>query len=385
MNGEMKEMLNKKSYELCNNCGKYGHLYKHCKIPITSFGVIMFRINQGIREYLMIRRNDTLGYIDFMRGKYIVSDHNYVLNMIKQMTEKEKQEILEHSFDTLWYQLWSPRTQGVQDPSLNDSGLRPTSFVSFLPPSATGNTPNNFELRPTSFVSFLPPSATGNIPGVLPDLSLLEGKGSGNRRVPEAQGLSKQYKTEESGSRSKFTSLKESGVIKTLLEESNQGVQWKEPEWGFPTGRRNYQEKDYECALRETMEETGYPVHEMKNVKNILPYEEIFLGSNYKSYKHKYYLMYMDFVNTTPLPAFDCSEVSAMEWKTYEKCMCDIRPYNVEKKQMLTNIERTLNLYIFVPSGVFCCSNTCIRSYTCILPEGRVSKGTVGSLGRFPW
>ena len=126
----------------------------------------------------------------------------------------------------------------------------------------------------------------------MPDLSLLEGKGSGNRRVPEAQGLSKQYKTEESGSRSKFTSLKESGVFQTLLEESNQGVQWKEPEWGFPTGRRNYQEKDYECALRETMEETGYPVHEMKNVKNILPYEEIFLGSNYKSYKHKYYLIF---------------------------------------------------------------------------------------------
>jgi len=54
----------------CNNCGKYGHLYHQCKTPITSFGIIVFRIKNDIPQYLMIRRKDTLGYIDFMRGKY---------------------------------------------------------------------------------------------------------------------------------------------------------------------------------------------------------------------------------------------------------------------------------------------------------------------------
>ena len=67
---ETRNLSHNKTNELCNNCGKYGHLYKHCKIPITSFGVIIFRMNRGQREYLMIRRKDTLGYIDFMRGKY---------------------------------------------------------------------------------------------------------------------------------------------------------------------------------------------------------------------------------------------------------------------------------------------------------------------------
>ena len=33
---------------------------------------------------------------------------------------------------------------------------------------------------------------------------------------------------------------------------------WKTPEWGFPKGRRNYQENDLACALREFQEETGY-------------------------------------------------------------------------------------------------------------------------------
>ena len=36
-------MYNKKNI-FCNNCGKIGHLFHQCKIPITSIGVITFRI-----------------------------------------------------------------------------------------------------------------------------------------------------------------------------------------------------------------------------------------------------------------------------------------------------------------------------------------------------
>ena len=32
--------------------------------------------------------------------------------------------------------------------------------------------------------------------------------------------------------------------LNTLIEESKQYTLWKEPEWGFPKGRREYQEKD---------------------------------------------------------------------------------------------------------------------------------------------
>jgi 8-oxo-dGTP pyrophosphatase MutT (NUDIX family) len=257
--------------ELCNNCGKYGHLYKHCKVPITSFGVIVFRTHpEHGREYLMIRRKDTLGYIDFMRGKYHVNDSYYILNMMVQMTQHEKQGLLDHPFETLWCRLWN----------------------------------------------------------VDPDTS--------------TPSLSKQYKSEEAGSKAKFNLLKARGTLHKLIQESNRGAVWEEPEWGFPKGRRNYQEKDYECALREMTEETGFPVHKMKNIKNILPYEEIFLGSNYKSYKHKYYLMFMDFADTVNMSRFDHAEVSDMKWKTFEQCMTDIRSYNVEKKRILTHIEYLL-------------------------------------------
>ena len=53
----------------CNNCGKQGHLYHQCKLPITSNGIIAFRKNKTSElEYLMICRKDSLGYIDLIRG-----------------------------------------------------------------------------------------------------------------------------------------------------------------------------------------------------------------------------------------------------------------------------------------------------------------------------
>ena len=126
---------------------------------------------------------------------------------------------------------------------------------------------------------------------------------------------------------------------------NNSTTTWQEPEWGFPKGRRDYQEKDIDCAIREFEEETGYSKTHIKIVENVIPYEEIFFGSNYKAYKHKYYLAYMkDHIDI--LNKFQRSEVSKLEWKTYEECINSIRPYNIEKKIMLNKIDTVLNNYL---------------------------------------
>ena len=39
------------------------------------------------------------------------------------------------------------------------------------------------------------------------------------------------------------------------------------------------------------------------------------------------------------------SEVKNMRWLTYDECMNVIRPYNVEKKNMLTSINDTLHTF----------------------------------------
>jgi len=251
-------------------------------MPILSIGTIVFKevpssIIKEISsdkqiEFLMIRRNHSFGFMDFMRGKYSIYNKDFLLNLFNEMTDYEKNMILTRDFKELWDYLWNNR----------DSSL--------------------------------------------------------------------QYRQEQSISEEKFNSLN-AGIffqnifysIKSIIEEST--THWTEPEWGFPKGRRNNYERDYDCALREFREETGYSINSLKNIENIMPFEEIFTGSNYKSYKNKYFLLKMLSVTPKLVDHFDKSEVSKMEWKTYEECIDCIRPYNLEKKQLLTNIYEALNTY----------------------------------------
>ena len=61
----------------CNNCGKNGHLYYQCKKPIISAGIILFKKRPKI-QFLLICRKDSLGYVDFMRGKYNIYNPSYI-------------------------------------------------------------------------------------------------------------------------------------------------------------------------------------------------------------------------------------------------------------------------------------------------------------------
>ena len=109
-----------------------------------------------------------------------------------------------------------------------------------------------------------------------------------------------------------------------MINESNYKFCYEEPEWGFPKGRRNYQEKDLICALREFHEETGYDKSQIKIIQNLLPIEEIYTGSNYKSYKHKYFIGQID-SNLSPLTNFGIESI--VEWKSLEDTINLIRNY----------------------------------------------------------
>ena len=260
-----------KEYNFCNNCGKHGHLFHQCKNPITSIGLIVFN-NSNELTYLMIKRKDSLGYVDFMRGKYPLFNKRYLLNIINEMTETEKNNLLNKDFNTLWKDLWG-------------------------------------------------------------------------------EHIGAQYRSEEKTSKEKFTILK-SGInlpystynLESLINESEN--LWKEPEWGFPKGRRNYQEKDLTCALREFEEETGCSKNSLKLIQNVLPIEELFTGSNYKSYKHKYYLAFME-KNNKEFLDYQKSEVSEVKWVSYKECFNLIRPYNIEKKDTLQRVNKILTTYYF--------------------------------------
>jgi 8-oxo-dGTP pyrophosphatase MutT (NUDIX family) len=161
-----------------------------------------------------------------------------------------------------------------------------------------------------------------------------------------------QYKNEELSSSKKMDLIRngviindENVTLKSIVENSK--TEWNETEWEFPKGRRNNKEKDLECALREFEEETGISKNKISVVENILPFEEIFIGTNHKSYKHKYFLAYMEEENEemADLEHYQVTEVSKIEWKTIDKCLESIRPYNLEKKKLITNINKVLEEY----------------------------------------
>ena len=83
-----------KSYNFCNNCGMQGHVYHSCKIPITSIGIVAFKNTDVGPKYLMICRKDSLGFVDFMRGKYQINNKDYLINIINEMTLREKYKII---------------------------------------------------------------------------------------------------------------------------------------------------------------------------------------------------------------------------------------------------------------------------------------------------
>jgi hypothetical protein len=45
------------------------------------------------------------------------------------------------------------------------------------------------------------------------------------------------------------------------------------------------------------------------------------------------------------LDNYQVTEVSKIEWKTLDNCIESIRPYNLEKKKLITNINKVLQEY----------------------------------------
>lgn len=78
------------------------------KRPITSYGIIAYKeIQEGEYQFLIIRRKDTMGYIDILRGKYPSKDTDkHIQILLEEITNGEKKRLVELSFEELWDDLW---------------------------------------------------------------------------------------------------------------------------------------------------------------------------------------------------------------------------------------------------------------------------------------
>ena len=142
-NNYEKTITIKKNF-YCTNCNKKGHVYKNCLEPIISNGIIGIYIDNFDKEsfdnlekyislnlypslrlkkninfeyqylknensnikFLMIQRKNSLGYLEFIRGRYDETNNQSINYIFEQMTQNEIQDILTKDFDFLWNDLW---------------------------------------------------------------------------------------------------------------------------------------------------------------------------------------------------------------------------------------------------------------------------------------
>ena len=62
--------------------------------------------NPTATSVLMVKRKDSMAYMEFIRGKYEPSDTEYIQRLMKNMTKQEQERIVNSDLDTLWTTLW---------------------------------------------------------------------------------------------------------------------------------------------------------------------------------------------------------------------------------------------------------------------------------------
>jgi 8-oxo-dGTP pyrophosphatase MutT (NUDIX family) len=297
----------------CTNCGNKGHEYLNCNFPTTSMGIILikfdflmeellsqlveeknskeldlkgiqFRFGKDIEtfaklkdkiQFLMIQRKHTLGFIEFVRGRYKTDNIDGIIFLFQQMTKEEITKIGSMTFDELWSDFW------------NDS-----------------------------------------------EKKLL-------------------YEKEYIKSKAKFDKLKEQNVeaeeVGLSFYVKNVNPTWETPEWGFPKGRRNKNETDLECAIREFEEESGLYKDDYMILSHIKPLIEEFIGTNGIRYRHIYYVA-ISRTNTVPKlnleNLFQKGEVGDIRYFDHDGATKTIRPYHVERKKLLSKLFYFMMEYI---------------------------------------
>lgn len=81
------------------------------KRPVSSYGLVAFQCSPSFHiRYLVIRRKNSMGFMDLIRGRYCHQEVDSIVRVyLTEMTSAEREMLLAKSFDQLWDIIWSNR------------------------------------------------------------------------------------------------------------------------------------------------------------------------------------------------------------------------------------------------------------------------------------
>jgi len=148
-------------------------------------------------------------------------------------------------------------------------------------------------------------------------------------------------------SKIKFSILNDNNFLRNYIT-SIKSV-YNEQEWGFPKGRRKMRENDMDCAIREFYEETRIKKEDLEIIVNIIPFEEIFFGTNGIMYKHLYYIAKCNNADVSIKIDNDCveqiREIRAIKWYNYNDVISHIKIYNTERIELFKFANKKISEY----------------------------------------
>lgn len=263
----------KKNYNPCQNCGFKGHHIRHCPNPITSLGIILHTDCEKDKKYLLVRRKNTIGFVEFIRGKYAINDICYITQLFNVMTDTEINLIQEKDFGFLWEFLW-------MDKKFNKGGNK---------------VKRDYQSAHDKFEKIK--------------------KGYGDKNL-SIQG---------------FINKKTNFYI--------------EQEWGFPKGRRNFYENNFNAAEREFIEETNIKSEDILCTPESKIFEETYISYDNIEYKNIYYLAQYKgdgkfSIDKSKHEQF--TEISNIKFLTFKQVIENLRDYDNEKVKLIKEVHKYL-------------------------------------------
>jgi 8-oxo-dGTP pyrophosphatase MutT (NUDIX family) len=146
-------------------------------------------------------------------------------------------------------------------------------------------------------------------------------------------------------SKYKFDYLNNNNILQNIISNIVSFIE-QEQEWGFPKGRRKLKENDIDCAIREFCEETRLAKDDIEIMNHIVPFEEVFYGTNNVLYKHTYYIAKIKNSNKIITIDHNCleqiREVRALQWFDFDDVQNHINVHNIERHQIISKINEIL-------------------------------------------